>query len=88
MHSAEPATSTSLKIQSSSITRKAEKRATGGEEKRIRKWVEENIAFELPDDNRKLQFTDKDWALVEVFEFFLYHDLMNLIIPQSVFYAK
>ena len=88
MHTVEPATSSSLQNESSSTTRKATKRTASGEKKRKRKWVDEDIASELPDDNPKLQFTNKDWTPVEFFEFFFDHDLMNLIVEQSVLYAR
>ena len=88
MHTVEPATSSSLENESSSTTRKATKRAASGEKKRKRKWVDEDIASELPDNNPKLHFTDKDWTPVEFFEFFFDHDLMNLIVEQSVLYAR
>ena len=59
MHTVQPATSSSLENESSSTTRKATKRAASGEKKRKRRWVDEGIASELPDDNPKLQFTTK-----------------------------
>ena len=70
MHTVEPATSSSLGNESSSTTRKATKRAASGGKKRKRKWVDEDIASELPDHNPKLPFTNKDWTPVEFFEFF------------------
>ena len=60
MHTVEPATSSSSENESSSTSRKATKRAATGEKKRKRKWVDEDIASELLDDNPKLQFTNKD----------------------------
>ena len=65
-----------LLLQQTRVKREKQQR-TGKEANRKRKWVAEGISTNIPEDNLKHQYTSKDWVPVDIFEFFLDHDLVH-----------
>ena len=65
-----------------------EKNQTAKKSRPQGKWLPVDISPKYPTVNETPKYNAKDWTLVEVFELFFDDELLELIVVQSMLYAK